>query len=156
MNDYIPFMDQHPELKLVPATSVKTKIKNFPNRFDYVQDLNRKGDKGSKELFHLLVKDGKFGVLMHSSGLFSSTDSIALPAVYDSVFFLFKKEKSFGAIIQLKGKFGLYFWEYGSFKNSHYTVQPEYDSMELLDNKRLKGVKDGNITYFDETGHILK
>lgn len=156
MEDYIPFMDQYPELQLVPTTSINIGISNFQKKFDYVQDLNRKNKSGAKELFHLLVKDGKYGVLLHSSGLFSDTSSVALPAIHDSIEFLYKKNKSFGAIIQKNGKFGLFFWEYGLLANKKFYVPTEYDSMEVLDNKRIKGIKNNIITYFDETGHVLK
>lgn len=156
MNDYVPFMDLHPELNLVPTTSVNINISNFQSRFDYVQDINRKGENGQKEVFHLLVKDAKYGVLLHSSGLFSDTSSVALPAIHDSIEFLYKKHKSFGAIIQKEGKFGLFFWEYGILTNKKYAVPTEFDSMEVMESKRIKGVKDNTITYFDETGHVLK
>ena len=156
MNDYVPFMDLYPELNLVPTTSVNINISNFQSRFDYVQDLNRKGKNGIKEVFHLLVKDGKFGLLLHSPGVFSDTDSVALPAIYDSIQFLYKKGKSFGAIVKQNNKYGLFFWEYGILANSKYSVPTEYDSMECMDNKRIKGIKDNNVTYFDETGHVLK
>ena len=156
MNDYVPFMDLHPELNLVPTTSVNINISNFQSRFDYVQDINRKGENGQKEVFHLLVKDAKYGVLLHSSGLFSDTSSVALPAIHDSIEFLYKKHKSFGAIIQKGGKFGLFFWEYGILTNKKYAVPTEFDSMEVMESKRIKGVKDNTITYFDETGHVLK
>lgn len=156
MEDYIPFMDQYPELRLVPTTSINIGISNFQEKFDYVQDLNRKNKSGEKEHFHLLVKDGKFGVLLHSSGLFSNTSSVALPALHDSIEFLYKKNKSFGAIIQKGGKFGLYFWEYGVLTNKRYIVPTEFDSMAVMENKRIKGIKDNTVTYFDETGHVLK
>lgn len=94
--------------------------------------------------------------MLHSSGLFSDTSSVALPAIHDSIEFLYKKNKSFGAIIQKNGKFGLFFWEYGLLANKKFYVPTEYDSMEVLDNKRIKGIKDDIITYFDETGHVLK
>lgn len=156
MEDYIPFMDQYPELQLVPTTSINIGISNFQKKFDYVQDLNRKNKSGAKELFHLLVKDGKYGVLLHSSGLFSDTSSVALPAIHDFVEFLYKKKRSFGAIIQKGGKYGLFFGEYGVLTNKKYIVPTEFDSMEVMENRRIKGVKDNTITYFDETGHVLK
>lgn len=156
MNDYTPFMDKYPELQLIPTTSVNIGIRNFQNRFDYVQDLNRKNKNGTKEQFHLLVKDGKFGILLYSSGLFSDTKSIALPAIYDSIKYLYKKNRSFGAIVEKKGKYGLFFWEYGMLANFKYEVPVEYNSMEVLDNKRIIGLKNDDITYFDETGHVLK
>ena len=157
MNDYIPFMDLHPELNLVPATSYDLNVKNFQNRFDYVQDIKRKDADGNEEIFHLVVKDGKFGVLMHVAGLFSDTDRIALPAEYDSVQFLYKRGKAFGAIVEKKGKFGLFFWEYFSmFYINEYSVPAEYESMQPLGNMRIKGIKDNSITYFNETGHVLK
>lgn len=156
MNDYIPFMDLHPELMLVPASSVNIGVRDFQRRFDYVQDLNRKDAKGGKETFHLLVKDGKFGVLLYTAGFFRTMACVALPAVYDQVIFLYKKGKAFGAIVQHQGKFGLNFWEYGAFLNKKYSVPAVYDSLELLENGRIMGVKDGNITYFDPTGHVLK
>lgn len=156
MKDYTPFMDLHPELKLVPTTSVYINISNFQNRFDYVQDFNRKENNGSKENFHLLVKDGKFGVLLHSSGFFYDTDSIALQAIYDSINFIYRWNKSFGAIVEKNGKFGLIFWEYGLISNDMYSVPIEYDSMEIIENKRIKAIKGNTIVYFDMTGHILK
>ena len=156
MEDYIPFMDQYPELQLVPTTSINIGISNFQKKFDYVQDLNRKNKSGAKELFHLLVKDGKYGVLLHSSGLFIDTSSVALPAIHDFVEFLYKKKRSFGAIIQKGGKYGLFFGEYGVLTNKKYIVPTEFDSMEVMENRRIKGVKDNTITYFDETGHVLK
>lgn len=156
MNDYVPFMDKYPELKLVPTTSVSIGISNFQRKYDYVQDLNRRGETSNKEFFHLLVKDGKYGVLLHVPGVFSETNSIALPAIYDSIEFLYKRNKAFGAIIQKNGKFGIYFWAYGTFRNKKYMVAAEYDSMEILDNKRIKAIKDDSVTYFDETGHVLK
>lgn len=156
MNDYIPFMDKYPELKLVPTTSVSIGISHFKDKYDYVQDLNRKGKTGSKENFHLLVKNERYGVLLHFSRLFGETNSIALPAVYDSIEFIYKRDKAFGAIIQKNEKFGLYFWAYGTFRNDKYMVAIEYDSMVVLDNKRIKAIKDDYVTYFDETGHILK
>lgn len=149
-------MDQYPELQLVPTTSINIGISNSQKKFDYVQDLNRKNKSGAKELFHLLVKDGKYGVLLHSSGLFSDTSSVALPAIHDFVEFLYKKKRSFGAIIQKGGKYGLFFGEYGVLTNKKYIVPTEFDSMEVMENRRIKGVKDNTITYFDETGHVLK
>ena len=133
MNDYTPFMDQYPELQLVPTTSINISISNFQKKFDYVQDLNRKNKSGVKEHFHLLVKDGKFGVLLYSSGLLSDTNSVALPAIYDSIVFLYKKNKSFGAIIQKGGKFGLFFCEYGYLASKKHTVPTEFDSMEVME-----------------------
>lgn len=153
MEDYIPFMDLHPELKLIPTTSVQVNIGGFKNKFDYVQDFNR---NGGKEKFHLLVKDFKFGLMLHSSGFFSNTDYIALPAVYESIDFLYKREKSFGAIVKQSGKYGLFFWKYGAIRNEKFAVPIEYDSMVALDNKRIKAIKNDKVVYFDETGHVLK
>ena len=31
-----------------------------------------------------------------------------------------------------------------------------YDSFEKIDNTRFKGIKDGQVTYYDSTGHVLK
>ena len=55
-----------------------------------------------------------------------------------------------------EGKFGLFFWEYSMFINNTYSVAAEYDTMNLLDNRRIKGVKNGKVVYFDQTGHVLK
>ena len=156
MNDYTPFMDLHPELHLVPTTSVNVDINKFHQKFDYVQDLNREEDKNQRAIFHLLVKDGKFGVLLHVPTLFSETNCVALPAVYDSIDFIYKREKTFGAIVEKNGKFGLFFWAYGVLSKKTYSVSPEYDSMEILENRRIRGIKNDIVTYFDETGHILR
>lgn len=156
MNDYTPYLDLHPELELVSSATVRIGIRNFQQRFDYVQDLNRKSKNGKKEVFHLLVKDGKLGLLLYSCGLFCTTVKIVLPAIYDDIKFLYKCKKSLGAIVEQNRKFGLFFWEYGVVSNKSYSVPVEYDSLERLENKRIKGVKDNNIIYFDETGHVLK
>ena len=158
--DYKPFPDKHPELNLVPTTTISCSISNLSGKFDYVQDFNRKGDGCRKEQFHLLVNViegvGKYGVLYHHSGFWGDTDSIALQAEYEEITFLYKKEKSFAAIVKREGKFGLFFWEYSMFINNTYSVAAEYDTMNLLDNRRIKGVKNGKVVYFDQTGHVLK
>lgn len=158
--DYEPFSDKYPELNLVPTTLVSCSISNLSGKFDYVQDFNRKGENGRKENFHLLVNViegvGKYGVLYHHSGFWGDTDSIALQAEYEEIIFLYKSEKSFAAIVKREGKYGLFFWEYCMFINNTFSVAAEYDSMVLLDNKRIKGVKNGKVVYFDQTGHILK
>lgn len=156
MNELIPFMDLHPELKLVPTTCTSVNIRNFQKKFDYVQDFNRKSDNESKEYFHLLVKDGKYGIMLHTSSFLSKIDEVALPAIYDSIEFIHKIDKSFGAIVSKEGKFGLSFWEHGSFFNRTHNVPIEYDVIENLDNKRIKAIKGETIVYFDITGHILK
>ena len=156
MKDYVPFMDKHPELLLVPTTSVNVGISNFQRKFDYVQNLDRKGDNGRMEKFHLLVKDEKYGVLFRSYGLFNDVSQIVLPAVFDSISFLYKRNKAFGAIVCKNGKYGLFFWEYGIFKDDVFSVPEEYDSMAVIENNRIKGIKSDVITYFDETGHVLK
>lgn len=46
---------------------------------------------------------------------FVKIDEVALPAIYDSIEFIYKIDKSFGAIVSKEGKFGLSFWEHGSF-----------------------------------------
>ena len=94
--DYKPFPDKHPELNLVPTTTISCSISNLSGKFDYVQDFNRKGDGGRKEQFHLLVNViegvGKYGVLYHHSGFWGDTDSIALQAEYEEITFLYKKD----------------------------------------------------------------
>lgn len=158
--DYKPFPDKYPELNLVPTTTISCSISNLSSKFDYVQDFNRKGDGGRKEHFHLLVNVvegvGKYGVLYHHSSFWGDTDSIALQAEYEEITFLYKREKSFAAIVKREGKYGLFFWEYSMFINSTYSVAAEYDTMTLLDNNRIKGVKNGKVVYFDQTGHVLK
>lgn len=163
MEDYVPFMDKHPELKLKPTTDVDNiiRISNFSRKYDYIQDLNRKGENGKNESFHLIVivgtngdKDTKFGILYHRMG--SLSDCVALPALYESIEFLYKKEKAFAVIMKCNGKYGLFFWEYNFFVNKTYTVAAEYESMEVLSNKRIKGIKNGKVIYFDKTGHVLK
>lgn len=158
--DYKPFPDTHQDLNLVSTTIVSCTISNFSGKFDYVQDFNRKGENGRKENFHLLVNViegvGKYGVLYHYSGFWGDTDSIALPAEHEEIEFLNKREKSFAAIVKRDGKYGLFFWEYSMFINNTFSVAVEYDSMVLLDNKRIKGVKNGKVVYFDQTGHVLK
>ncbi len=156
MNDYIPFMDLHPELQLIPTSSVNVGLRNFQSKFDYVQDLKRKNRSGAQEQLHLLVKNGKYGVLLHSSSWFNDITEVVLPAIYDSIDFLYKSKRSFGAIIQKDGKYGLFFWQYGLVINKKHEVSTEFDSMEVLGNKRVKGVKNNIVTYFDETGHVLK
>lgn len=156
IREQIPFMDLHPELKLVPTTCVQVKVWNFRSRFDYVQDFNRKSADGHVEKFHLLVKDGKYGILLHSTIFFGTTDEVALPAEYTSIEFIYKVDKSFGVIVSKEEKYGLYFWEHGSFMNKKFSVPTEYDKIEQIDNKRIKGTKDNIVVYFDITGHILK
>jgi len=159
--DYKPFLDKHPELELVPTTMVNCSISNLSDKYDYVQEFNRKGENGRKEYFHLLVNvvegDGKYGVLYHKSGFWGDSDSIALQAVYEEIEFLYKRGNSFAAIVKREGKYGLFFWEYNAlFFNETFSVPTEYDSMVLLESNRIKGIKDGKIIYFDLTGHVLK
>lgn len=97
MNDYVPFMDLHPELELIPTSRVKIGISNFQEQYDYVQNFKRKRNK-HKELFHLLIKNGEYGVLLHESGPFG-VDSIALNAEFDSIDFTYKAYRTFGAIV---------------------------------------------------------
>lgn len=155
MNDYTPFMDLHPELKLIPTTRVRIGISDFQSRFDYVQDFNRK-ERDRKDNFHLIVKNGKYGVLLHDPGVLGDVDSIALNGEYDSIEFVYKAYRSFCAIVKKDEKYGLVFWTYGRWRDKVYIVTPEYDSMILLGNGRFKGIKDDSVVYFDETGHILK
>lgn len=156
MIDYTPYIDQHPELHLVPSSTVSVAIWNFKERVDYVQDLNLKDKDGKRSRFFLVVKDGKQGVLYHHVGFPRNPDHIALPTLYDSIEFLYKRGNSFGAIVKKCGKFGLFFWKLGVFINYKHVVQTEYESMDRLQNNRIRGVKDNTIMYFDETGHILK
>lgn len=155
MNDYIPLMDKYPELQLVPTARVTIDIPKFQNKFDYVQNLDRVV-QNKKEKFHLVVKDNKFGVLFYAFGIFFDKKDIALPAKYEHIEYLYKINRSFGAIVQRDGKFGLYYWAYGLLRNENYSVLAEYDSMELLENKRIKGIKNDTVTYFDFTGQVLK
>lgn len=156
VEDYVPFMDLHPELKLVPTTIVDCQIGNFSGKYDYVQDFNRKTENGRIENFHLLVKDAKYGVLYHRDGLFDVIDKIALQAIYDSIDFIYKEEKSFAAIVKHKGKYGLFLWKSGFIFNYTFSIPTEYDSMKMLANNRIVGVKNGRTTYFDQTCHPLK
>lgn len=156
IKDYIPFMDVYPELELVPTTSVNIPIFNFSKKYDYIQNIERKGDNGHKETFHLLVKDRKFGVLYYNTSSIFDKIKVALPASYDSIEFLGKKKKAFVALVKCTEKYGLFFWKYGFLTNDTLSIPTEYDSLEFLNNNRIKGIRNGQITYFDETGHILK
>lgn len=157
MNDYIPFMDQYPELRLRPVTE-------FPNhvqiqKFDYVQDLNstsRKNYVHTHGVFFLIVKNGKFGIYMYDRGWILDTSTIALKPEYESIDFISVKNRSFGVVVKRDGKYGMQFWEYGTIFNDTFTVPTIYDTMIKVENNRFKATKDGNVTYFDPTGHILK
>lgn len=92
--------------------------------------------------------------MLHTSSFLSKIDEVALPAINDSIEFIYKIDKSFGAIVSKDEKFGLSFWEHGSFFNRTHNVLIEYDVIENLDNKRIKAIKDETIVYFDITGHI--
>lgn len=157
MNDYTPFMDQYPELKLRPVTEFPghTKIQ----KYDYVQSLNPTSMKDSVHthgVFFLIVKDGKFGIYMFDRGWIKNTSTIALKPEFDSIDFISVKDRSFGAIIKRKGKYGMLFWTYGTIINDKFTVPTIYDTMIKVENNRFKATKDGIVTYFDPTGHILK
>lgn len=149
--------DKYPELSLVPTTycSKSIKIWLFEHRFDYVQDIKR---NNSSESFHILYKDGKFGVLMHQSGCLWSTSKIALPAKYDNkIDFIEKNHNSFIAIISADGKFGLYFWKNGILGSDKYLIPTIYDSISFEDEKkRFRAIKGDAIIFFDMTGHSLK
>lgn len=156
-NDYAPFMDRFPELKLRPVTEFPehSKIRGF----DYVQSLKPvalKDVTNRHGYFHLIVKDGKFGIYMFKPGWLWNTTSVALTPKYDSIDFIFYKDESFGVIVKRDGKYGMYFWTYDSFINTTHAVKAEYDSLVKLDNSRFKAVKDNVVTYFDATGHVLK
>lgn len=47
--------------------------------------------------------------MLHTSSFLSKIDEVALPAIYDSIEFIYKIDKSFGAIVSKDGKFGLSF-----------------------------------------------
>lgn len=158
MKEHTPFMDLHPELDLVPASLVSIPIYRFCDKFDYVQNLSRKSSNSKKDNFYLLVKGGKFGVLYYYSGfgLFNVTAKVALDAQYDSLKFIYKQNKSFGAIVTLNGKYGLFFWELGIFGSKKLAIPVEYDFMELFGGDRVKAIKGDQLLYFDITGRILK
>ena len=157
MEDYTPFMDRFPELKLRPVTE-------FPEHhkiqgFDYIQSLkpvalndvkNRHGN------FYLIVKNGKFGIYMFKPGWLWSTTSVALQPAYESIDFIFYKDESFGVIVKREDKYGMFFWIYDTFINKTHVVKAEYDSLVKVDKTRFKAVKDNVVTYFDATGHKLK
>lgn len=154
MNDYIPFMDRYPELKLRPVTefSGHTKIQ----KYDYVQDLRLSGEKAPNGLFYLTVKDGKFGLYMYDPGWLMTTTSIALKPIYDSIEFIYYQNRYFGAVVQLNGKYGMIFWGYGVLLNGKETIKCVYDSIIKVDNGRYQAIKDNQVTYFNSAGQILK
>lgn len=155
MNDYIPFMDKHPELKLRPITEFSEHYKI--SHCDYVQDLRLRGEKAPCGNFYFVAKNEKFGLyLFDHSWILPDTTSLALKPEYDSIEIIGYGDRWFSAIVCKNGKFGYYFWEYGCIFNSTYIVPTEYDSFTKINSSRLKAVKDNTITYFDSTGHVLK
>lgn len=149
--------DKYPELSFIPTTycSKSIKIWRFMTRFDYVQDINR---NNSSESFHILYKDGKFGVLMHQTGCLRSTSKVALPAKYDyKIELVSTTQNSFIAIINQNKKYGIFLWKNKLFGATKYKVPTIYDSMTFdVEKRRFMATKDGVTTYFDMTGHILK
>ena len=160
INDYAPLPDVFPDLNLVLASRVQVNgIKNFAQTFDYVQELRRKNKNGYFYLLAKVVSAGYalWGVLYHYSTLFRTTDRVALPANYESIDFIYIADEAFSAIVKLDGKYGIFCWQYRRFaSNSGRMAVSGYDTMFLMDNGRVKGVKDGNVTYFDVWGHVLR
>lgn len=157
IQDYTPFMDLYPESKLCPVTEFPAHLKI--QKYDYVQSLlpTPLNDTPHKHgMFFLIVKDRKFGIYMFEGGFFSNTCSIALKPEYESIEFISYKGRSFGAVVKKDGKYGIYFWTYGTLSNDTFIVPTIYDSFEKIDNTRFKGIKDGQVTYYDSTGHVLK
>lgn len=155
INDYVPFMDRFPELKLRPVTEFPEHVKICD--CDYVQDMRLRGKKAPCGNFYFVVKNEKFGLYLYDhSWILSDTTSLALKPEYDSIQILYYGDRFFSAIVCKEGKYGLYFWTYGYFSNDTYVVPTEYDSFVKLDNSRFKAVKDNVVTYFDATGHVLK
>lgn len=156
INDYTPFMDLYPELKLLPTSDFKNQISGISD-FDYIQDVNRTDSDGKLENFHLIVKDRKFGIYLYSSGCVWTVDEIVLSPEFDyPIVFTRKEEMSFSAIIKKNGKYGMLFWNYGFLKNKFYAIKTEYDSIEKLNETRYKAIKGNTVVYFDRNGQILK
>lgn len=154
MNDYTPFMDQYPELKLRPVTEFPghPKIQDL----DYVQNLRLVGSNAPNGFFYIIVKDGKMGLYMYDLGFFSATTSIALKPIHDSIEFIYHKERSFGAIIQTNGKYGMIFWKYGFLINDKEKIKCVYDSIVKVGDGRYKATKDNQVVYFNSVGQMLK
>ena len=154
INDYVPFMDKYPELKLRPVTE-------FPNHpkisnYDYVQDLRLKGKKAPQGYFYFTVKDEKYGIYMFDRGLFDNTTSVVLTPEYERIEVLFYDSRTIGVIVKKNGKYGLFYWTYGFFSNDTTVIRCEYDSFERIEGGRYKAVKDNTVTYFDASAHVLK
>lgn len=154
IQDYTPYMDRYPELKLRPVTE-------FPGheliqKYDYVQDLRLTGKSAPNGVFYIIVRDGKMGLYLYSSGLIWDTTTIALKPVYESIEFMYYQGKSFGVIIKSKGKYGMIFWSYGIPFNHQEIIDAVYDTIEKQDNGRYRAVNGGQVTYFNSVGQILK
>lgn len=151
--------EMYPEYNFVPTTYRQgIKIAAFQHKFDYVQNVKRKKDDGSYESFHILYKDGQFGVLFHISSCLRTISYVALPAKYEyKIDFIKRSDKSFTAIIKKNDKYGIYIWAYGYFFNKKTIIKPKYDEIYFQrDKQRFRAVKGDNVCYYDLTGNILK
>lgn len=153
INDYIPFMDLHPELNLKP-TSDFPQIEGI-SKFDYIQDLNLRENNSTQGCFYLIIKDGKYGIFMYDPGFFFDAYAIALKPVYEEIYIYQHEGRHFRAIVKKEGKYGIVFWTYGFF-NKLEEVEPVYDAIERINESRFKAIKDNNVFYLDSTGKMLK
>lgn len=155
IKDYVPFMDKYPELKLKPVTAFQNHC--VISEFDYVQDLNLSGPNALHGCFYLIVKSGRFGLYMYDSGILFEKASVVLKPVYETIDFLWFRGRSVGVIVKYNGKYGLCFWSYGYLEDEKLLIAPEFDQIEIIvDNSRLRAIKNGVVTYYDFSGHVLK
>lgn len=155
INDYVPFMDKYPELKLRPTSE-------FPGhgciqKYDYVQNLNLRDQDIPGGCFYLIVQDGLFGLLMFDRGIFWDSETIAMYPVYENIEIYYLSGRSFRAIVKKDGKYGFVLWSYNEFCfNDVYETPIVYDSITKINDKRFKAIADGNVVYFDMTGKVLR
>lgn len=156
IQDYTPLPDKYPDLHLVLTSKVEIDVKDFSSKFDYVQSLSVDNKYGR---FYKLAKVDSngiatWGILYYHDGLWLTTSIVVLPAKYESIEIVYFKGKVFSAIVKTDGIYGIAYWN-SSYKEAIMKAA-HYDFMEKMENKRIKGVKDGRVTYFDEVGDVYK
>ena len=156
IQDYTPLPDKYPDLHLVLTSKVEIDVKDFSSKFDYVQSLSVDNKYG--RLYKLAKVDtngiATWGILYYHDGLWLTTSIVVLPAKYESIEIVYFKGKVFSAIVKTDGMYGIAYWN-SSYKEAIMKAA-HYDFMEKMENKRIKGVKDGRVTYFDEVGDVYK
>lgn len=82
MENYIPFMDLHPEKNLHPVCEYKISVWFFHSRYDYVEKISLE-DKYNR--FYYLVRKGQFGILRYRKTFFGNKTKIIIPCKYDEI-----------------------------------------------------------------------